>query len=235
MSTSIKHLFQLFVFLCGISILAQDSIPKAQIDPLYREDQFYAGVTYNLLTSVPSDLNIRGVSGGVHFGFVRDMPLNESRDFAIAIGGGFAFDQYGQNLFIGEDTNEQTIFRVLDSDVDFSTNRFSTATLELPLEIRWRTSTPTTYKFWRIYGGIRLGYTYWYKAYFKQTNNEVSQTDIPEFDQVRLAATLSFGYSTFNFYAYYSIKPFFKDAVLLDSNAKLDFRTLKLGVVFYIL
>ncbi|MEM7085175.1 MAG: porin family protein [Bacteroidota bacterium] len=232
---TLKNLFGGLLFLCVISMTAQDSIPAADLDHRYREDQFYAGVTYNLLASVPSNVNLNGVSGGVHFGFLRDMPINEDRDLAFALGAGLSFDQFGYNLFIGEDANENTIFRVLDSSIEFNTSRFSTATVEVPLEFRWRTSTPQTFKFWRIYGGVRVGYTYWYRAFFSQTNNQVSQTKIPEFDRLRLGATLNFGYSTFNFYAYYSINPFFKNAIIEETGESLDFRTLKLGVIFYIL
>jgi len=235
MTGALKNLCNLLFLFLAVSTMAQDSIPKADIDNLYREDQIYAGVTYNLLTSVPSNVNLKGFSGGVNFGFLRDMPINDERNFAIGLGLGLAFDRYGHNLFIGEDADGNTIFSVLDSSTDFSVNRLNTATIEAPLEIRWRTSTPTVYKFWRIYSGVRVGYTYWYRSHFKQPNNEVSQTDIPEFDRLRLAATLSFGYGTFNFYANYSINPFFKNATLTDTNEALNYRPLKLGVIFYIL
>ena len=230
-----KNLVGRLLFLCVISVTAQDSIPKADLDHKYREDQFYAGVTYNLLVNAPANVRLNGVSGGVHFGFLRDMPINDERNIAIAIGFGMAFDQYAYNLFIGEDATENTIFTVIDSDTQFDINRFSTATIEVPLEIRWRTSTADTFKFWRIYGGVRVGYTYWYRSFFSQTDNQVSQTNIPEFDRMRLGATLNFGYSTFNFYAYYSINPFFKEAVIEDTDESLNLRTLKLGVIFYIL
>lgn len=231
-------LLVLFLFLAVPSTaFAQEENSKDSIvDPRYREDQFYASVTYNLIGSAPTGVSLNGVSGGISFGFLRDMPINEQRNVAIAIGGGVSFDQFGQNLFIGEDENEKTIFRALDENVvNFDTNRFSVATVELPLEFRWRTSTQNNFKFWRIYGGLRAGYAYWYRAYFKQPGNEVSQTDIPEFQRFRLGATLSFGYGTFNFYAYYSINPFFKDATTIDTSEEVNMRTLKLGINFYIL
>ncbi len=224
-----------FLIFFAMSILAQDTIPEANLDKKYREDQFYIGVTYNLLVNVPSNVNLRGVSGGIQFGFLRDMPINERRNVAIALGAGVALDQFGTNLFIGERPDETTIFSVLDSNIDFDTNRFSMATIEVPLEFRWRTSTAADEKFWRIYGGIRAGYTYYYRGFFSQAGNEVSQTDIPEFDNLRLGATLSFGYSTFNFYAYYSLNPFFQDAVIEETGEAFDFRTVKVGVIFYIL
>jgi hypothetical protein len=219
-----------FVSFCGI---AQDTIRPAVVDSLYREDQFYVGVTYNLPLSLPSGTNVRGLSGGFQLGFLRDMPINKQRNIAIAIGAGISIDQYGQNLFIGETANDETIFRVLNN-VDYTRNRFNTAIVEAPIEFRWRSSTPSSYKFWRVYAGFRVGYAYWYKATFKQTGNNVNQTKIPEFDPLRMAATLSLGYNTFNFFASYSINPFFKDAVTVDGE-KVDFRTLKVGLMFYIL
>ena len=224
----------IFLGLVSITSLAQDTIRHKTVDSLYREDQFYVGVTYNVPLNMPSGVNTRGLSGGVQFGFVRDMPINKQRNIAIAIGAGLAFDQFGQNLFIGETLNEETIFSVLDSNVDFTQNRFSMALIEAPLEFRWRTSTPSNYKFWRVYTGFRVGYAYWYKATFKQPDNNVIQTKMPEFDPLRLSATLSFGYSTFNFFALYSINPFFKNAETVDGKA-VDFRTLKVGLMFYIL
>ena len=213
----------------------EDIIPVSERDSLYREDQFYFSATYNLILNVPSNVNLRGLSGGINFGYLRDMPLNKRRNVALAVGAGVSFNRYGQNLFIGEDPDENTIFNVLDeNEIPYDFNRFSTATLEAPIEFRWRTSTSKSFKFWRIYGGIKLGYTYWYKARFMQPGNEVVQTDIPEFNPFHMGATLSFGYGTFNIHAYYQFTPFFSDAVTDTGNA-IDFRTLRLGIIFYIL
>jgi len=204
-------------------------------DSIYREDQFYFGVTYNLISDKPVGVSLRGLSGGIHFGYLRDMPINKRRNVAIAVGAGLSFDTYGQNLFIGEDQNEETIFTVLDGDVvDFDRNRFSAYTVEVPIEFRWRSSTAARYKFWRVYAGVRVGYTYFYKSTFKQPDNNVFQTDIPEYDALRTAATLSFGYNTVNFYASYSINPFFKDATTTDGQ-EVTLRTIKVGLLFYIL
>lgn len=224
-----------FIYLFIASSFAQDSISLELPDENYREDQFYIGITYNLITKVPNAINLDGISGGVRLGYLRDIPLNERRNFAIALGGGIAFDTYAQTLFIGEDASENTLFRTLISDTNFDTNRFSTADIEVPLEIRWRSSTASNYKFWRIYGGVKMNYTYWYRSFFSQPNNEVSQTDIPEFQPLRFAATLSLGYSTFNFYVAYTITPFFENATLEENLELVEFAPLKIGILFYIL
>ena len=233
LKTCKPYLFLLFGFVSFASI-AQDTILPISADSLYREDQFYIGVTYNLPLNLPSGGNIRGISGGIQFGFVRDMPINKRRNLAVAVGAGLTIDQFGQNLFIGETDHEQTIFKVLDGDIDYDRNRFNMAIIEAPIEFRWRTSTASSYRFWRIYTGVRVGYAYYYKSTFKQAGNDVSQTKIPEFEPLRLSATLSFGYNTFNFFASYSINPFFKDAVTVEGE-KVDFRSLKVGLMFYIL
>tara|TARA_R110002049_G_scaffold70367_4_gene181812 strand:+ start:2803 stop:3579 length:777 start_codon:yes stop_codon:yes gene_type:complete len=235
---NIKSNFLIFTFI--ILLLPQLNYgqePSSEVegDSLYREDQFYIGATYNLILNAPEDVNIRGLSGGIQFGYMRDMPINKRRNLAVAVGAGFSFDDFGQNLFIGETENEETIFTVLlDEEVNYDRNRFGMSVIEAPIEFRWRTSTRETYKFWRIYAGLRVGYAFRYKSVFKQPDNNVNQTKIPEFDPVRLGATLSFGYNTFNFFAYYSINPFFKDAVTTDGQ-NVEFKTIKIGLMFYIL
>jgi len=224
-----------FLALLSSEIFAQDIIPDSDIDTEYREDQFYIGVTYNLLSDVPTGVKTRGLSGGIQFGYLRDMPINKRRNLAVAVGLGFAFNEYGQLLFIGEGPDGKTIFTVLnDENVEFTRNRFNTSTIELPIEFRWRSSTADTYQFWRIYAGFRVGYAYWYKSTFKQTGNNVYQTDIPEFQKLRLGTSLTLGYNSFNFVASYSLNPFFNDAITTDGQ-EVNFRTIQVGLMFYIL
>lgn len=238
MEMLLKMRYLWLLFFLPVMCISQEEVKNItsedNADLRYREDQFYFGITYNILLDTPGGINSRGLSGGVQGGFVRDMPINERRNISLAVGLGVAYDQFGENLFIGEDSDGNSIFRVLDGDVNFTQNRFGMAMVEVPLEFRWRTSTPTEYRFWRIYAGARIGYAYWYKSTFKQPGNNVNQTKISEFDPIRIAATISFGYNTFNFFASYSINPFFKDANT-DEGEKVDLRTLKVGLMFYIL
>lgn len=201
-------------------------------DSLYREDQIYIGVTYNFLVNKPSGLINRGFSGGIQGGILRDLPINKRRNVAIAVGLGLAYDQFGHNLFVGGDDAGNTIFRILDENVRYDRNRFNLATVEIPVEFRWRTSTPTDYRFWRVYAGLRAGYSYWHQASFRQFGNELVRSRISEFDPWRFEGTLTVGYSTFNFYASYAFNPFFKGG---NDNLNTDFNAVKVGLMFYIL
>lgn len=57
-------------------ILAQSRIDTTQVDQKYREDQFYISLTYNLLSNKPNKVTQSGFSSGIHFGFIRDIPIN---------------------------------------------------------------------------------------------------------------------------------------------------------------
>lgn len=216
--------------------LAQDrnSPVTKVVDSLYREDQFYIGLTFHLLRDLPESVSQSGFSGGLHLGFIRDFPLNKRRNIGLGAGLGWSVNSFGQELFIGEDSNNNTIFRNLNSEgIDYDSNRFTTQLIEVPIEFRWRTSTPDSHKFWRVYTGFRLGYIYNFKSTFKQGGNQVIQTDVPELDRYRIGTTLSFGYNTFNLHLYYSLNPFFKDAKL--GNSDIGITTFKVGLMFYIL
>lgn len=229
-------LFVLFLTIPLFLYSQEESIPilDSVIDNQYREDQFYIGLTFNLLLNKPEGMEQNGFSGGLHLGFIRDMPVNTRRNVAIGVGAGFSMNTYNQNLFVGEETDGSSIFNVIDPQLEYDKNWLTTYLVEAPIQFRWRTSTATSYKFWRIYTGLQLGYVFAYKFNFEETGNQVIQTDVPEFDRFRLGATFTFGYETFNFYFYYSLNPFFKDASLID-NSPVEVNTFKLGLMFYIL
>ena len=210
-----------------------DSIPTV-IDSSYREDQFYFGLTFNFITDRPQFMDQNGFSAGLSGGFIRDIPFNKNRNIGIGVGLGLAFDSFGQNLFIGENESGETIFRNLSQDnIDYDSNRFSTFLVEAPIQFRWRTSTFSSYKFWRIYAGLKLGYIYHFRSVFRQNANVVKQSDVPELERFRLGTSFTFGYSTFNFQIYYSLNPFFDNAAV--DGETFGVSTLRVGLMFYIL
>ena len=108
----------LLIFLSFTAInFAQDSlvttIDTASVYQKYREDQFYLGLTFNLLTNKPEAMEQNGFSGGLQFGFIRDMPINKQRNWAIGVGAGISMNTYNQNLFVGEPLQKRVFFRLL--------------------------------------------------------------------------------------------------------------------------
>jgi len=231
----IRFLLYTFFLLFSIYTIAQDSIPKFEGDSFYREDQFYIGVSYNIFAIIPSGMNSEGISAGFQFGFLRDFPVNKRCNLAFAIGAGFSFDQYGQNLKINEDDLGNTSYSIIDPNQDFKRNRFRVSVIEAPIQLRWRSSTITEYKFWRVYAGFRVGYTIWNQSSYKDTMETIRVRDISNYKKLRLGASLSVGYNKFNLFAYYSLNPFFNENVVTTDGQKINFHGIKLGLIFYIL
>lgn len=232
-----KHVY-LFLLFIGFGYLpgafSQENT-ESTVDSLYREDQIYFGFTYNLLVGKPEGITGKQFSGGFHTGFIRDFPLNERRNVALGIGLGWSINTYGQNLFLGEDAQGNTNFINLEAEeIEFDKNRFSTQAIDLPLQFRWRTSTPETYKFWRIYAGLRPSYVYYFRSKFVQQELSVIQTDVPEFNRFRLGATFTFGYNTFNFNFYYSLNSFFNEDARIEGE-QIDLKTFQVGLMFFLL
>lgn len=232
----LSFLFPL-VLLLPQGIMGQDTniIPEVA-DSLYREDQIYIGFTYNMVSGKPDEIAPSQFSGGFHLGFIRDFPLNERRNVALGIGLGWSIDTYGQNLFIGDgERPDRSYFQLLDrARIDYDTNRFTTQTLDLPIQIRWRTSTPISYKFWRVYTGLRPSYIYFFKSRFAQKGNLIRNSEVPELQRFNLGAVLIFGYNTFNFNFFYSLNSLFDESAMVNGEA-LELRTIQVGLTFFLL
>lgn len=206
-------------------------------DPKYREDQFYAGFSYGLLTKLPEASKSRGLSGSLQIGYLRDMPVNANRNLAIALGVGLNFNRFGQNLFVGKDDDGNTFYRILGKEgpVKYKANRLGVTVLEAPLEFRWRSSTTSSYQFWRVYAGFRLGYVIHSSSVFKQENNVVKVTQIEDIEKLRYSATLSFGYNKINFFAKYDLNNLFKKDTFTTDASTIEIVPIEFGFIFYLL
>lgn len=204
--------------------------PFAAVDSLYREDQFYFGLTYNSLQKLPENFSQSGFSAGFHLGFLRDMPINKSRTFAIAAGLGVSYNKYRENLVVTQNDGVTT-YQIVEQD-DFSRNKLEQVFAELPIEIRWRNSTPESHRFWRIYTGFKIRYLIYNKTVFVG-NEKTIVTNNNDFNKIQYGPMISFGFNTWNIHAYYGLNPLFKSATI--AGKQIDMRTLNLGLIFYIL
>src|SRR5690606_42143191 len=102
----------------SVMLSAQDSAyPDFQaVDSLYREDQFYMGFTYNILQNMPEDMTQNKFSAGLYAGFLRDMPINDDRTVAIAVGVGYALQNYNHSLVISESADGYD-YNIIPDDV----------------------------------------------------------------------------------------------------------------------
>lgn len=231
-----KNYLLLFLFCIGFFVNAQndDDIDKSELYKNYREDQFYISVTYNLLNNKPNGVSQTGFSSGFHFGFIRDMPINQKRNKAIGLGIGLSSNSYNQNIAISEIDNNIAYDIIDESEFNVSKNKFTTYLVEVPLEYRWRTSTATDYSFWRIYSGFKVAYLFYNSTKFKSDAGDEKLSNVDDFNKIQYGLTLSVGYGTWNFHVYYGLNSIFENSAKLRGES-LDLKSFKIGLMFYIL
>lgn len=199
----------------------------------YLEDQFYIGLTYNILLNRPAGVSQNNFSYGIQLGYIKDIPLNERRNIGLGIGLGYATNSYFTNLRATQ-VNEQVQYNVIGEEVSYKRNKVSTHLVEIPIEFRWRTSTTDSYKFWRVYTGIKFSYAFSARSKFVASDKiKFTNKDI---DKLQYGLYFSFGYNTWNFYGYYQLNKFFKSGAAVNETGELiKTGSLNFGLMFYIL
>lgn len=224
------HHLGILLFFIIFSLHAQQS--EADSLEFYREDQFYIGVSYNVLLNLPDGVSQSNLSYGITTGFIRDFPLNPQGTFAVGVGLGYGVNSYYSNLRAIEEGGGFR-YEYMDEG-DYNRNKVETHLIELPLEFRWRTSTRESYKFWRIYGGFKLGYVVGSRSKLVTDSFKDSfyNTDTENF---RYGLMLNLGYNTFNLHIYYGLNPLFEEGVSGPDGQAIEMYPLHLGLMFYIL
>lgn len=230
-----KRLFFIAISLLPLTVHAQatDSLPEVQrtikvTDPFYREDQFYVGLTHSVFMKTAADFSQQSVSLGSSFGFLRDFPINQQRTVSIAPGLGFALYNFKHNAaLIDPILNDITI------DKHFAKNVQKASYLEVPIEIRWRTSKVHSHKFWRIYTGIKYSYLLNSSSKYEGYFGKIEHKRNPLISKSNIGVYVSAGFNTWNFYAYYGLTPLYKKGTLNQDTSQLN--VLNLGLMFYIL
>lgn len=208
--------------------------PVVKIDSLYREDQFYFSITYNLLMNGPTGLKQDKFSAGLSAGFLRDMPINKTRTIAIAAGLGLSYQNFYQNLTISKGPVGDLIYGVNDSG-QFVSNRYKQYSVDVPIEFRWRNSTYESYKFWRIYSGVKLSYVFSDKSILKDGESTYKISNNKDVNQFQYGVYVSAGYNTWNVYCYYGLNGLFDKSVKTISGESINVKAMNIGLIFYIL
>ncbi len=226
-------LLYLFCLISSLVFCQSSNLLDTSTDPKYREDQFYVGISYNFLDKKPSGMSQQGLSGGFHFGFIRDFPINKRRNIAFGLGLGYSTNSYNHNLFIKEGVNDVDYEILNNSKQSFSKNKLNIHVIEFPLQFRWRTSTSETYKFWRIYSGIKFGYVVKSVVKYKGDLGNFKQNNTPDLNSFLTYADISFGWNTWNFYISYGLNNLFSNKALLNSDP-IEVAEIKFGLMFYL-
>ncbi|WP_139957703.1 porin family protein [Flavicella sediminum] len=221
------RIYIMFAF-CGLSMVSQNKL----IDERYLEDQLYLGLTYNSFKDTPTGLSQNGISFGTSLGFIKDIPFNKRRNFGLGLGVGYSYNSFNTNLLHNQAGND---YAVSVSDA-YDTNIINYSSLEIPVEIRWRTSTYDKYKFWRIYGGVNFSYMFASKTKYTLDDTSVVIRDNKLLRKLQYGLSLAVGYNTWNLYMNYSLTSLYASNLKLEGTDEvLQIKPLRLGVMFYLL
>ena len=154
------------------------------------------------------------------------MPINSSRNLAFGLGLGLNYNVVYTNLQFTDDMKSTTF---VSSDV---TNQWNSVDAEIPIEFRWRSSTPTNYQFWRVYAGVVGHYSF--------SANQITKIG-PIRDKItlpaqkfRLAFRINVGNNTWNLTYTHPIDLFFDFDKSTHNKSLSQLKTAKLGLIFYI-
>lgn len=211
----------------------QELLTPKRVDSLYREDQMYVGFTYNLLQNAPKDFSPSGFSLGLNVGILRDIPLNKERTYAIAPGIGIGLQRFDHNLGIFTENGNQNYALLFTGN--FTKNRWSYYTLDFPIEFRWRTSTPASHKFWRIYGGYKGSFVFYDVSRLTIGENRIVVHNNKDLRSFQSGLYISAGYNTWNFYFYHGLNTILKSNVSTTNGERLGMQIMTFGLQFYIL
>ncbi|MHC5200741.1 porin family protein [Myroides sp. LJL119] len=220
----------LFFTSYGQELVSEDlnnvNVDSVFVDLKYREDQFYFGLTHTLTQSKPQGFSPYSFSLGLNVGFLRDMPINKQRTFAIAPGIGFSYNNLRSNLGITPDK----VHVILP---EYKKSSLSLHYLDFPLEFRWRNSNATSHKFWRVYLGIKASYLLSDRTKTITQDYSVIYRKDPKINKWQYGIYASAGFNTWNFYVYYGLNEIYKSDLFANDAQRV--RMLNLGLMFYIL
>ena len=207
-------------------LLASFALAQSPADSSYREDQIYASIGYPLLINTPEGVTQNKLSHAFSLGFIRDMPINATRNLAFGLGLGIAYNVVYTNLQFTDDM-ETTAF--VSSDV---INQWNSVDAEIPLEFRWRSSSPTNYQFWRVYAGV-VGHYSFSANQLTKTGMIRNKITLPT-QKFRLALRLNVGNNTWNLTYTHPIDSFFDLDKSTHNKSFSQLKTAKLGLIFYV-
>lgn len=197
-------------------------IKPIEVDSLYREDQFYASLSYNLIQNRPDGFKQFSFSPGITFGILRDFPITKNRHWAIAPGIGYSYNNIKQ--FINSEEIVGAIENITSENIRTIITYHS---MDFPLEIRWRNSSPDSHSFWRIYTGLKTSYVFNSKLKLESTTESTKESISDEINRWQYGAYISVGFNTWNPYIYYGLNPIFKEGSKMSN--------FNVGFIFYIL
>ncbi|RUA12519.1 MAG: PorT family protein, partial [Flavobacteriia bacterium] len=209
-------------------LFAQDEVKKDSIiDYKYLEDQIYINASYQKLMKLPDNFSKTGFSYNLSFGFIKDLPVNKARNIGFGVGLGYSINAHYFNIKESTDLPEDD-----PGAKELKSNKIALYMVELPIQLRFRNSTPIKYKFFRFYPGLMFSYAFAQNHNLRQ-NEDFDVNDVININKFQYGVNLAVGYNNWNFYLYYGLTDLFNETQ--KNPYQIEARELKMGIALFFL
>ena len=222
-----RLIYSLNLFICLFSV---QHIYSQVNDIDYKEDQFYLGVSYFMQVKDIDDFKQNGFSGNFQIGFIKDVPIDKKNQKALGLGVGFERNRFTSNIQPLLNSENEIDYRLVVSRFLESKNELNYSSLVFPIELRWRTSSPERYDFWRIYSGFKFKRNY----YIDSDPSYGQSLKIKDGREWTHSIYLNSGFNTWNISLEYDLNSLL-EGKKTDIGDEIDIKFFKIGLVFYIL
>lgn len=166
----------------------------------------------------PDNIKTRWYNRGINTYVSFDIPLDKNGHVAFAPGAGIGVNNVYHDGIITTDSTNVTYFEPIQSEIDYRNNKLTTAYLEVPIELRFRSKADKNNNRWKFAIGLRGGYLLNAHSKYRgpdltqSTNRTVKIKDLrlPNINKYRLGSTVRVGYGTFNLVGFYSLTNLFE-------------------------
>jgi hypothetical protein len=223
-----RIVFTAFIVLSGFSVFGQaDTVtprkPPSVVLPR-SNDHFMFQLGYTSWQGKPDSINTSGLPRSINIYFLFDYPFRTNPHLSTAIGAGIATDNiYFKETYVGLKESSSTLqFRDVSDTNHFKKYKLSTAYLEAPLELRYRSNPENDSKSFKAAIGAKVGLLL--NAHTKgktlqnSDGNTITSYTLKEnskryFNTNRISVTGRVGYGHFTLFTSYQLTPLFKEGV----------------------
>lgn len=222
---------------------------SSNLPKLKSRDRFMFEFTHDNWVNKPDTIKTKWYSRGFNAFLMWDIALNKKKTVAIAPGLGISTTNVFHNTFItadrlnsGKDTTLFTIIPTLvpnhssenpddSTALDYSKNKLTVASIDIPVELRFRTN-PSKGKPFKFAIGARLGYVFnahtKYKGddYRDGSGRQVTLKEAPAagINRLKYGVTARIGYDKINLFGYYSLSKLF------DTSRAAEITPISVGI-----
>jgi hypothetical protein len=193
-------------------------------------DRLVVDLTFDQWLHDENGLKLKWHSRGFNTYFMYDIQLGKKKKlFSVAPGLGISTSSIFHNANV-KDTVNGTTFNIDPTVTDnYKKNKFGLTYVDIPLELRFRSTPNAKNKSWKFALGFKAGVLIDSKVKVKQEDANGNMKIYKEkrygdLNRFRYGATVRFGYGPFNFFGFYSI------AKLFDKGMGPDITPISMGI-----